>query len=302
MGTESPLRSRMTSLTGTFDRIVGRAGPVAVRWLLGLLWLSNTDWKVPPDFNSLRGFTAAGVDHPVLPGSAWVFEQIILPRMSMFGWITLFVEVGLAAALLSGRFLRVAGIVSAVQAFAIGLAVANAPNEWYWAYLLMIGLSIAVIVEAPRVRPPSPRTTAIIVAAYGLAISANNLLANRADGSDGTKTLFTGGNDIPDEFANAIFVGSVALGLGFVAIAAGAWFVSSADDRVRTIVGGVTIAVAAVLLLTYRSSPDVLAIGLGARASHCAVLAVVGLSLLPFDRRHGVDRGAPEGPSVEASA
>ena len=83
MGTESPLRSRMTSLTGTFDRIVGRAGPVAVRWLLGLLWLSNTDWKVPPDFNSLRGFTAAGVDHHHLQrrcgrgwcgGSRWLWR------------------------------------------------------------------------------------------------------------------------------------------------------------------------------------------------------------------------------------
>lgn len=296
MRTESQHRSHVTSLNATFDRLVGRAGPIAVRWLLGLMWLSNANWKVPQEFTSLRKYINAGVEHPVLPGSAWIFEQIILPRMSTFGWITLFIEVGLAAAFLSGRFLRVAGIVSVVQSFAIGLAVANAPHEWYWAYLLMIGLSIAVIVEAPRVRPPSPRTTAIIVAAYGLIISANNLLANPADG--GKRTLFTGGNDIPDQFANAVFAGAVALGIGFVAVAAAAWFISAADERIRTIVGGITIAVAAVLLLTYRSSPRALAIGLGSRAVHCAVLAVVGLSLLPINRRQGVDRSAPDGTKM----
>jgi hypothetical protein len=64
-------------------------------------------------------------------------------------------------------------------AFAIGLAVANAPNEWYWAYLLMFGLSVAVIVEAPRVRAPSPRTTAVVVAVYGLAISPTCCARNR---------------------------------------------------------------------------------------------------------------------------
>ena len=50
MGTATGQRPRLTSLTGAFDQIVGRAGPIAVRWLLGLLWLSNVDWKVPLEF------------------------------------------------------------------------------------------------------------------------------------------------------------------------------------------------------------------------------------------------------------
>jgi hypothetical protein len=282
MDTEAQRHTRAESITAEVDRVAGRAGPVAVRWLLGLLWLSNAGWKVPPDFASLRRFTEAGVDHPVLPGSAWVFEQIVLPRLSFFGWITLFVELGLAVALLSGRYLRVAAVVSVAQSFAIGLAVANAPDEWYWAYLLMIGLSIAVLVQAPRMRPASPRGLGVVTAVYGAVVILNNIEAGLGGDDNRTRTLFTGSNDIPDEFGNAIFPGSIVLGLTFIALAIGVWLLAGAGAVVRRAAGAAAIVVAAAMLLTYRSTPNELIIGLGSRPVHCGVLAILGLALLPL--------------------
>jgi len=306
MDTDAAGRTRLDSMTAAVDRVSRRAGPVAVRWLLGLMWLSNVGWKVPTGFGGLRNYVQAGVDHPVLPGSAWVFEQIVLPQMSLFGWVTLFVEVGLSAALLSGRYLRVAAIVSMAQAFGIGLAVANAPNEWYWAYLLMIGLSIAVLVQAPTSRPTSPRALGLVTIGFGLIVILNNISAGLLGDDNVTRSVFTGSNDIPDEFGNAIFTGSIALGLLFVALGAGTWLLGSADAAVRRAVGAGAIVIAAALLFTYRSSPDDLIIGLGSRPVHCGVLAALGLSLLPTRRasaltgtdRDEVERVSSQAPSV----
>lgn len=163
--------------TGEVDRYTVRFGPVVVRWLLGLLWLSNVNWKVPTEFGGLRNYVQAGVDHPVVPGSAWMFEHLVLPQMGLFGWLTLFVEVGLAAALLIGRFLRTAAVISAAQAVGIGLAVANAPNEWFWAYFSMIGLSVAVLVQAPASRPHSARLMGAVVVVYGVVVAVSNAAA-----------------------------------------------------------------------------------------------------------------------------
>lgn len=282
--TDAEGSTRLGSVTAAVDRVSERAGPVAVRWLLGLMWLSNVGWKVPTGFGGLRNYVQAGVDHPVLPGSAWIFENIVLPQMGVFGFVTLFVEVGVSAALLSGRYLRVAAVVSMAQSFAIGLAVANAPDEWYWAYLLMIGLSIAVLVQAPRSRPTSPRALGLVTIAFGLVVVLNNRAVGLGGDDNTTRSLFTGSNDIPDEFGNAIFTGSIGLGLLFVALGAGTWLLGSASDAVRRAVGAGAIVVAAALLLTYRSSPDDLIIGLGSRPVHCGVLAALGLSLLPRGR------------------
>ncbi len=268
-------------LSGEVDRYAGRYGPVAVRWLLGLMWLSNVNWKVPTEFGGLRNFIQYGVDHPVAPGSGWVFENLVLPQMGLFGWLTLFVEVAVAANLLSGRFLRTTAVVSAGLSVGIGLAVANAPNEWYWAYLLMLGLSIAVLVQAPTSRPHSARLMAMVVIGYGVVVGVANWAAGFVGDDNVTRTLFTGRRDIPDEFGFNTFSGSIALGLAFVVLGVGALFVDRASDTVRRALGWGVVAVASILLLTYRGSPETLIIGLGSRAVSCGVLATLGLSLLP---------------------
>jgi hypothetical protein len=286
------------------DRLSARWLPRTIVWLTGLLWLSGVSWKVPPHFgetadrcSGLCGFVQDGIDHPVLPPSGWVLDNIVQPQLALFGWITLFTEAALAALLISGRYLRIAAVLGVAQSLAIGLTVANAPDEWYWAYLLMVGMHLAVLAFAPVLRPTSPRVLAVIVGLYGIVVAVAHIGAGFTGGGDDPWTLFGGSNDVPDEFGRGTFPGSIALGLLFVGIAMAMWILARAAPPTRTTGGYLLVAVAAILLVTYRS--DGLAIGLGSRAVSAAVLAAGGLALTapppsgaepPHRRRQGPQR------------
>lgn len=124
-----------------------------IRIGVGLMWLSNINWKTPPNFGSdsgrgLYGFTKDAVSHPVFPPYSWVVEHAVLPNFHAFGWMVLLVESALAAFLLLGLGTRLWGVVGALQALAIGLSVALAPNEWPWSYVLMIMANLALVATA----------------------------------------------------------------------------------------------------------------------------------------------------------
>ncbi|MEO7555418.1 MAG: TQO small subunit DoxD [Acidimicrobiales bacterium] len=132
------------------ETTAARALPVVLRVMAGLLWLSNVDWKVPPEFGKsggecggLCGFVQAGADHGP-PGWSWLMAHVVLPNLTAFGYATLLIEVALAVLLLSGTLTRGAALAGAAQSLVIGLSVANAPGEWYWSYVLMVALHLAV--------------------------------------------------------------------------------------------------------------------------------------------------------------
>ena len=84
----------------------------AVRVTLGLLWLSNLGWKIPPNFGQgtaggLYLYVTDAVSHPVLPPYSWVIEHFVLPHFTAFGWATLALETLLAGLLLTGTLTRV---------------------------------------------------------------------------------------------------------------------------------------------------------------------------------------------------
>jgi|GEM_PF-599708 len=130
----------------------------AVRVTLGLLWLSNLGWKIPPNFGQgtaggLYLYVTDAVSHPVLPPYSWVIEHFVLPHFTAFGWATLALETLLAGLLLTGTLTRVAALVGMVQALAIGFSVLAAPGEWPWSYVLMVAAHAAVLVAAPATVP-----------------------------------------------------------------------------------------------------------------------------------------------------
>ncbi len=132
-----------------------RLVPAALRVTAGLLWLSNVSWKTPPDFgrsvdrcSGLCRFVETGTDDAVIPPWGWVLENIVSPNLSVFGYVTLVTEFVLAVLLLSGTLTRAAALLGVGQSVAIGLTVANADGEWYWSYLLMAALHVAVFAMA----------------------------------------------------------------------------------------------------------------------------------------------------------
>lgn len=156
----------------------GRGGQIALtclRILVGLIWLRNVLWKVPPDFGEARRaglyfWSHLAIDHPVFPPYSWLVEHLVLPNFTLFGWGVLVVESLLAVLLLTGTAVRLAGLLGVAQSIAIGLSVAAAPNEWPWAYAMMIGIH-AILVFAP-----SAQYAAVDALRAGTTTSARRLL------------------------------------------------------------------------------------------------------------------------------
>ncbi len=139
----------MSHLLERIEAETRRVAPAVVRITAGLLWFVNVDWKVPPDFGRAAGrglarFVQLGIDHPVFPPYSWFLEHIVLPNLTAFGWLTLGIEASLAALLISGAFTRLAALGGIAQSGAIALSVMNAPDEWYWSYLLMMAVHVAI--------------------------------------------------------------------------------------------------------------------------------------------------------------
>ncbi|CAN5233218.1 hypothetical protein BH20ACT3_BH20ACT3_15310 [soil metagenome] len=274
---------KTTTITRQIDAKTAPLGPSVLRWTAALLWLANVSWKVPPDFGrsadgcrGLCGFVNAGAENPVVPGSAWFFESVVSENLQAFGWMTLLVEALLVVLLVSGRYVRVAALVGIVQSFAIGTAVANASGEWYWSYILMIALHVAILASTPAERPQSARAMAVVAAAYGAVVAVVNAGAGLSGSGDAT--FFDQGNAFPAEWGQGTFPGSIGAGLLLVALGVGAWFVvGGATASARRGIGWGLVAVSALVLVTFDS--DGMIIGLGARPATVAVAAALGLSL-----------------------
>jgi thiosulfate dehydrogenase (quinone) large subunit len=137
--------SAMVSVESRFGRGVLALARVGVAYM----WIQNVAWKVPSDdFGALRHWTRMAVDRPVFPPWAWLVEHVVLPNMTLFGWVTLLVEAGLGAFLLVGLATRLWALIGAAQSLVIALSVLNAPYEWPWAYYLMILVHLAFFAVA----------------------------------------------------------------------------------------------------------------------------------------------------------
>jgi hypothetical protein len=153
----------------------GQIALTLLRILVGLIWLRNVLWKIPPDFGEGRRtglyfWSNLAIEHPVFPPYSWLVEHLVLPNFTLFGWGVLVVESLLAILLLTGTAVRPAALLGVAQSIAIGLSVAAAPNEWPWAYAMMIGIH-AVLVFAP-----SAQYAAVDALRLGTTNSARRLL------------------------------------------------------------------------------------------------------------------------------
>ena len=75
-------------------------------------------------------------------------ERFVLPNFTFFGWMVLLIEAALGAFLLIGLATRFWALIGIAQTVAIALSVLNAPHEWYWSYLLMILVHVALFATA----------------------------------------------------------------------------------------------------------------------------------------------------------
>ena len=123
--------------------VASRAIIWALRTLLGLLWLQGVGWKSPAvPFDQSSGFffdfVEGAVSNEVFAPYAWAVDTFVLPNWTIFAWGTWTVEILLATFLLLGLATRLWALVGAALSLAIFLSVANTPDEWGWAYWMMV--------------------------------------------------------------------------------------------------------------------------------------------------------------------
>lgn len=272
-------------MRGMFERFAGRlagGAPLTLRIGAALLWLSNVGWKVPRRFGAsddgclgLCAFVNEGVENGLTAPWRWLSENLILPNLGIFGWVTLITEFTLAATLLSGRFTRAAASLGILHSIFIGLSVANAPGEWYWSYALMALLHLAVLASASRLAPKtSPALVAGAVIGYSVILGIANARSGLfPSGYTSEFLIFSGGNGFPDDFGRNVFAGSIGLAILTGLAGLGGWRLWG--TKPGRYLGGVLIVFGVVLLFLYRSSGNLL----GARPAPLAVIAALGLWL-----------------------
>jgi uncharacterized membrane protein YphA (DoxX/SURF4 family) len=118
-----------------------------MRFIVGLLWLANLEWKRPGDFgltdkNGLYKYIDSAVRLPVFKPYSWFVENVVLKQYKAFGWMTLIMEMLLAALLIIGFKTRWIALVGAGLSVSIALSVLNYDKayEWPWSYYLMFAI------------------------------------------------------------------------------------------------------------------------------------------------------------------
>lgn len=133
------------------QRSVRRAGDWLFRFLIGSMWWQQTLWKLPPYYTDHP-------DHPTTTGLYyWVTEmgrsasiplqadfvnRIVLPHFYFFAPIVYSLEVLTAVSLIFGVFVRLWGIIGALQILNLWLGLYNAQGEWPWTYFFLLVLQL----------------------------------------------------------------------------------------------------------------------------------------------------------------
>jgi uncharacterized membrane protein YphA (DoxX/SURF4 family) len=118
---------------------------------MGVLWLVNLGWKLPPDFGRdepeglLYSFERAA-DHAVIGPLRSLAEDVLIPHFTAFGWLVFVIELAAGVLLLLGLWSRLGAALGLAQAIAITLLVVDAPNEWLWGYLMFVAIHLVLLL------------------------------------------------------------------------------------------------------------------------------------------------------------
>ncbi len=130
---------------------------VSLRVFMGVLWLSNLSWKLPPDFgrNDPRGlmYSFRQAEHYALSEPLRRFmANVVIPHFTFFGWQVFLVELVAGVLLLLGWHTRVGAVIGLLQAIAITVLTVRAPNQWFWGFALFVAVSLVLVVVPCNMR------------------------------------------------------------------------------------------------------------------------------------------------------
>jgi uncharacterized membrane protein YphA (DoxX/SURF4 family) len=247
-----------------------------VRVAVAVLWIGNSEWKVPTHFSGLRDFVQRGVAAPVFSPLDWVLRHIVLKQMTLFGFTTLIVETSLGALLLIGWKTRWVALIGAAQALVIGLTVADVKGEWPWSYWLLVAVHLLLFatdagrhggIDGMIGGARSRRRLTLVIGATAVVIGAWTGITAAGDG----KTL-----ELIKEvklFRSTLAGGLVLVALGLLVLGSVLW------KRSVLLLGAGAVALVLALVTYVRWRDDgTYPIGLGYDGKAIAVLLALAVS------------------------
>lgn len=122
-----------------------------VRIFFGFLWFQQLGWKMPPDFAGLRPDVVREMHYTILPGYGRIVQQVFLTHFSLLGTSLWAAECLVSLSLLFGLLTRLGALLAWLLSAQLYVGIAYAPGEWYWAYGMLLLLSL-VFVAVPAGR------------------------------------------------------------------------------------------------------------------------------------------------------
>jgi uncharacterized membrane protein YphA (DoxX/SURF4 family) len=122
------------------------------RFLIGAMWWQQTLWKLPPSYTDHpeQPFGETGLAYwmgvmgksAAIPAQADFVNNIVLPHFYLFAPLVYALEVLTAISLLLGIFVRLWGLIGALQILNLWLGLYSAQGEWPWTYFFLLVLML----------------------------------------------------------------------------------------------------------------------------------------------------------------
>jgi len=149
-----PVGSRLGSPTATPRNPPPRAGwttaLAAGRIALGLYWLWEQHWKLPPEFgiHDPRGLMfsfQSSIESPTIGLYRSFLQYVVVPHFYVFGWLIFVTETVIGLSLTFGLLTRMGALLGTLQS--INLLVAQgATAEGPWLYLGLTAANLAALL------------------------------------------------------------------------------------------------------------------------------------------------------------
>lgn len=116
-----------------------------VRIFVGLLWLQQLAWKMPPTFGGLHRYVENEAQHTFVPGYSSILNNVFLAHFSLLGAGVWIAELLVGITLLFGLFTRFGAMLALLLSVQLYIGLAYAPGEWYWTYGMLVLLAAALM-------------------------------------------------------------------------------------------------------------------------------------------------------------
>ena len=121
------------------------------RFFIGSMWWQQTLWKLPPLYtdnpsdplnSGLHFWMMREGQSAAISLQADFVNHIVLPHFYLFAPIVYALEVLTAVSLILGIFVRLWGVIGALQVLNLWLGLYNAEGEWPWTYFFLLVLMV----------------------------------------------------------------------------------------------------------------------------------------------------------------